>query len=76
MLMVCPSDTHITKSMVGISPVNVEYRQNYFMMLNVMKLHMTMNKHLTDYRYVLSLGFKNNSYEDMLELHKQGLLLR
>ena len=37
---------------------------------------MTSNKHETQYRYIMSLGFKNNSYKDMLALHKQGLLLQ
>lgn len=76
MLIIEPSNMHITKSMVGITPTVVPYRQDYFMMLNVTELHMTTNKHVTDYRYVLSLGFKNNSYKDMLDLHKQGLLLQ
>jgi|688.fasta_scaffold10038_6 hypothetical protein len=76
MLMVEPSDYHVTRTMVGIKPERVNYRQNYFMMLNVMKLHMTMNKHPTEYRYVLSLGFKENSYENMLQMNRKGLLIK
>lgn len=75
MLMVEPSDSHLTRSMVGFKPTKVEYRKDYFMMLNVMQLHMTMNKHQSNYRYVLSLGFKKNSYEDMLSLHRKSELI-
>lgn len=75
MLMVEPNDSHVTRAMVGTKPTRVNYRQNYFMMLNVMQLHMTMNKHATDYRYVLSLGFKKNTYENMLEMHKSNKLI-
>lgn len=75
MLMVEPSDCHVTKTMVGITPTKVEYRKDYFMMLNVMQLHMTRNTSPTEVRYVLSLGFKKNSYENMLEMHRQGTLI-
>jgi hypothetical protein len=37
---------------------------------------MTMNKHPTEYRYVLSLGFKENSYENMLQMNRKGLLIK
>jgi hypothetical protein len=75
MLMVEPSDNHVTRAMVGIKPTKVEYRKDYFMMLNVTQLHMTRNSSPTDLRYVLSLGFKKNSYENMLEMHRQGTLI-
>jgi hypothetical protein len=76
MLIVEPNSMYITKSMVGITPTVIPYRQDYYMMLNVTELHMAYNKHETQYRYIMSLGFKNTSYKEMLHLYQQGKLLK
>lgn len=63
---------------IHVKPPNLEpipYRTHEFMLLNVMRPHMVANKTLNKNRIMLSMGFKNNSYEEMRELFKSGKLL-
>ena len=63
---------------INVKPPKTEpipYRTHEFMLLNVMRPHMVANKTLDKTRIVLSIGFKNNSYEEMRELFKTGKLL-
>lgn len=75
MLIVEPNSKHVTKSIVGITPTLVPYRKNFYMMLNVTKLHMTFNKDIK-YRYIMSIGFKNISYNTMLKMHQERALIK
>jgi hypothetical protein len=52
----------------------IEYKTNYFTMLNVTKTHYVKNQNPDKERIMLSIGFKNNSYNDLREMHhKQEL---
>jgi len=48
----------------------VEYRRNYFTMVNVTKLHGVKNENTEKERIILSIGFKNHSYNDLKEMHR------
>jgi hypothetical protein len=53
---------------------SVNYKTNYFTMLNVTKTHYVKNQNPDNERIMLSIGFKNNSYHDLKEMHhKQEL---
>jgi hypothetical protein len=53
----------------------IEYKTNYFTMLNVTKTHYVKNQNPDKERIMLSIGFKNNSYNDLREMHhKQELV--
>ena len=47
----------------------VNYKTNYFTMLNVTKPHYVTNQNPDKERIILSIGFKNNSYNDLKEMH-------
>lgn len=59
----------------GKSLEPIQYKTNHFTMLNVMKPHGVKNKNEHKERIMLSMGFKNNSYEDMIRKFKDGLLI-
>jgi hypothetical protein len=53
----------------------INYIKNYFTLLNVMKPHGVTNSNLEKERIMLSIGFKNNSYEDLIRKFKDKLLI-
>lgn len=55
--------------------VNIDYSRNKFLLLNVLEYHGVDNKSLDEERVVLSIGFKDHSYEDLFSLHQQGKFL-
>ena len=52
----------------------VEYKKNYFTMLNVMKPHGVKNENSASERIMLSIGFKNHSYSKMQTMFNNGEL--
>ena len=54
---------------------SIEYKTNYFTILNVMKHHCVKNDNLERERIMLSIGFKDDSYSDLLSKYKKGILL-
>lgn len=65
------------KSMVvsteGVRPI--EYKKDHLLLLNVMEYHGVKNNSDTDERIVLSIGFKEHSYQELLNLHARGQLI-
>lgn len=53
----------------------IDYKTNHFTMLNVMKLHGVKNQNSTKERIILSIGFKNNSYDDLKEMYYKNELI-
>jgi len=53
----------------------VNYKTNYFTMLNVTKTHYVKNQNPDKERIMLSIGFKNNSYTDLKEMHYKKELI-
>ena len=53
----------------------IKYTSNYFTLLNVMEPHGVLNGNTEKERIVLSMGFKNNSYDDLVKRFKDGLLI-
>jgi hypothetical protein len=53
----------------------VEYKTNYFTMLNVTKPHYVKNQNTNSERIILSIGFKNNSYNDLKDMHHKKELI-
>ena len=53
----------------------IKYTSNYFTLLNVMKPHGVINSNTEKERVMLSIGFKNNSYDDLVKRFKDGLLI-
>lgn len=53
----------------------IEYTTNYFTLLNVMKPHGVTNSNTEKERIMLSMGFKNNSYDDLVKKFKDGTLI-
>lgn len=53
----------------------VEYKKNYFTMLNVTKPHYVKNQNPDKERIILSIGFKNNKYDDLKEMHYRKKLI-
>ena len=51
------------------------YTENYFTLLNVMKPHGVTNSNPEKERIMLSMGFKNNSYDDLMGKFKDRLLI-
>jgi hypothetical protein len=56
-----------------LEPIN--YRLNYFTMLNVTKPHGVINENTERERIMLSIGFKNNSYDSLLKMHNKQELI-
>jgi hypothetical protein len=53
----------------------IEYKTDSFTMLNVTKLHGVKNKNVGKERIILSIGFKNDSYDDLMKKFKDKLLI-
>ena len=53
----------------------IVYKTNYFTMLNVTKPHYVRNQNPDSERIMLSIGFKNNSYNDLKEMHHKKELI-
>ena len=53
----------------------IKYKTNYFTMLNVTKTHYVKNQNPDKERIMLSIGFKNNNYSELREMHHKGELL-
>ena len=53
----------------------IVYQTNYFTMLNVTKPHYVKNQNPDKERIMLSIGFKNNSYNDLKEMHHKKELI-
>ena len=53
----------------------IEYKTDSFTMLNVTKLHGVKNESAEKERIILSIGFKNNSYDDLMKKFKDKLLI-
>jgi len=53
----------------------IGYKTNYFTMLNVTKPHYVKNQNPDSERIMLSIGFKNNSYNDLKEMHHKKELI-
>jgi hypothetical protein len=53
----------------------VGYKTNYFTMLNVTRPHYVKNQNPDSERIMLSLGFKNNSYSELKEMHHKKELI-
>jgi hypothetical protein len=53
----------------------IVYKTNYFTMLNVTKPHYARNQNPDSERIMLSIGFKNNSYNDLKEMHHKKELI-
>jgi hypothetical protein len=53
----------------------INYKTNYFTMLNVTKTHYVKNQNTEKERIMLSIGFKNNSYNDLKEMHHNKELI-
>jgi hypothetical protein len=53
----------------------IKYTSNYFTLLNVMKPHGVTNSNTEKERVMLSIGFKNNSYDDLMKKFKDKLLI-
>ena len=53
----------------------INYKTNYFTMLNVTKTHYVKNQNTDKERIMLSIGFKNNSYNDLKEMHHNKELI-
>lgn len=47
----------------------IDYKTNYFTLLNVTKPHYVNNKNLNKERIILSIGFKNNSYDSLKDMY-------
>jgi len=53
----------------------IKYTSNYFTLLNVMKPHGVTNSSTEKERIILSMGFRNNSYDDLVKMFNNGLLI-
>jgi hypothetical protein len=53
----------------------IKYTTNYFTLLNVMKPHGVTNSNPEKERIMLSMGFKNNSYDDLIKKFKDKVLI-
>lgn len=53
----------------------IKYNANHFTLLNVMKPHGVQNNNTEKERVILSIGFKNNSYNELLQKFKGGDLI-
>jgi hypothetical protein len=53
----------------------IVYQTNYFTMLNVTNPHYVKNENPNSERIMLSIGFKNNSYDDLKEMHHKTELI-
>ena len=60
---------------IGKKMEAIEYKTNYFTMLNVTKTHYVKNQNPDHERIILSIGFKNNSYNDLKEMHHKKELI-
>ena len=49
----------------------IKYKKNYFTLLNVMKLHGVSNENPDNERIILSIGFKNNAYDELVKKYKE-----
>lgn len=54
----------------------VEYKKNYFTLLNVMKLHGVSNENPDNERIILSIGFKEHTYKELLEAFLSNALIK
>ncbi len=54
---------------------SINYRLNYFTMLNVTKPHGVINENTERERIMLSIGFKNISYDSLLKMHNKQELI-
>ena len=53
----------------------IEYKTNNFTVLNVMKPHGVKNESTEKERIVLSIGFKNHTYDRLINSFKEGTLI-
>lgn len=53
----------------------VSYKTNYFTMLNVTKPHYVKNQNPDKERIILSIGFKNKTYNDLKEMYHNKELI-
>ena len=53
----------------------IEYKRDNFTILNVTKLHGVKNENADKERIMLSIGFKNNSFDNLLQSFKEGTLI-
>lgn len=54
---------------------SIEYKKDYFTMLNVVKPHGVKNENSESERIMLSIGFKNHSYDKIKTMFNNGELL-
>jgi hypothetical protein len=64
-----------TSMFTGKKMEAIVYKTNYFTMLNVTKSHYVRNQNPDSERIMLSIGFKNNSYNDLKEMHHKKELI-
>lgn len=55
--------------------IDIDYTKDTFSILNVMEYHGVINSSLDEGRIVLSMGFKDHSYADILKMHQCGAFL-
>lgn len=53
----------------------VYYKTNHFTMLNVTRPHYVKNQNPNKERIILSIGFKNNNYDELKEMHQNKKLI-
>lgn len=53
----------------------IKYKRNHFTLLNVTKPHGVSNKNSEHERIILSIGFKNQSYENLIKSLNEGKLI-
>lgn len=54
---------------------DINYVKDNFLILNVLEFHGVVNYSQTQERIMLSIGIKERSYQDLLDLHDRGLLI-
>jgi len=60
---------------IGEQIETIKYTSNYFTLLNVMKPHGVTNSSTEKERIILSMGFRNNSYDGLVKKFKDGTLI-
>lgn len=55
--------------------IDVNYSKDNFLLLNVLEYHGVTNISTDKERIVLSVGFKDHSYEDLFKLHQEKKFL-
>ncbi len=55
--------------------IDVDYKKDSFSMLNVLEFHGVLNGSDKEARTVLSIGFKDYNYAELLKMHRDGIFL-